>query len=92
MAIKSEYSYGGYTIPEAYIKASIGRANVATTVVVFEVWPTQTDREALRQPVDTGARVIATNLNLAADNPIAYAYELLKTLPEFAEAIDVLET
>ena len=91
MAIQVEYSYGGYTLPEAYLKASIGRANVETTVVVFEVWPTQADREANRQPVDTGARVLATDFELAADNPIAYVYDLLKTLPEFAEAIDVLE-
>ena len=88
MAIQIEYSYGGYTLPTAYLKATIGRADVNSTVVVYQVWPTQADRDANRNSVDSGAHVLPTDLN-AEVNPIAYAYDLLKTLPEYAAAIDV---
>lgn len=89
MAIQTEYEYGGYTLPEAYLKATIGRADMETTVVMYNVWPTAADRAANRQPVDSGAEVIPTDITLAAANPIAYVYGLLKTLPRFANAVDV---
>ena len=88
MAIQIEYNYGGYTLPTAYLKATIGRADTNTTVIVYQVWPTQADRDANRAAVDSGAHVLPTDLN-AEVNPIAYAYDLLKTLPAYAAAIDV---
>lgn len=88
MAIQIEYSYGGYTLPTAYLKATIGRVDVDTTVVVYQVWPTQADRDANRAAVDSGAHVLPTDLESIV-NPIAYAYDLLKTLPEYADALDV---
>lgn len=88
MAIQIEYSYGGYTLPTAYLKATIGRADADTTVVAYQVWPTQADRDANRASVDSGAHVLPTDLN-AVVNPITYAYDLLKTLPAYAAAIDV---
>ena len=91
MAITIEYKYGGYTLPGAYIKASIGRADTETTVVIFNVWPTQADRIANNQPVDSGVRILPTNFELAAENPIAYVYGLLKTSSEFENAQDILE-
>lgn len=91
MAITIEYKYGGYTLPSAYVKASIGRADTETTVVIFNVWPTQADRIANNQPVDSGVRILPTNFEVAASNPIAYVYNLLKTLPEFENATDVFE-
>lgn len=88
MAIQIEYSYGGYTLPTAYLKATIGRADADTTVVAYQVWPTQADRDANRASVDSGAHVLPTDIN-AVVNPITYAYDLLKTLPAYAAAIDV---
>lgn len=91
MAITQEYTCNQYTYANAYIKAHIGRADVETTTVMFMVWPTQADRVANKPPVYADARTLATDFNVAAQNPIEYVYNLLKTSPEFANATDILE-
>lgn len=91
MALSQEYTCNQYVYPNAYIKAHIGRATVEQTTVMFYVWPTQADRAAERPPIYSDTRVMATDFNIAAQNPIEYVYNLLKTLPEFENAVDILE-
>jgi hypothetical protein len=91
MALSQEYTCNQYAYPNAYIKAHIGRATVEETTVMFYVWPTQADRIANRPPVYSDARSLPTDFNIAAQNPIEYVYALLKTLPEFENAVDIME-
>ncbi len=89
MALSLEYTCNQYTYTNAYIKAHIGRATVEETTVLFYVWPTEADRTAGRPPVYSDARSLATNIVLVAQNPIEYAYLLLKSTSEFENATDV---
>ena len=58
------------------------------TVIKLTVWPTQADRTNGAEPVryDGDLRQFPTDLELQADNPIAYAYTLLEQSGEFADA------
>lgn len=91
MAITQSYTCNGYEYPNAYIKANIGRATTEETAILFYVWPTQQDRIDNKQPIYSNVRIFPTDFELAAANPIAYVYGLLKTSPEFANAVDILE-
>ncbi len=91
MALSLEYTCNQYTYPNAYINAHVGRSTTQETSVMFYVWPTEADRIAGRPPVYSDVRSIATNMSLPAQNPIEYVYNLLKTLPEFENAVDILE-
>lgn len=91
MALSQEYTCNQYTYPNAYIKAHIGRATVEETSIIIYVWPTQQDRIDQRPAIHTDVRSFPTDFNLAAQNPIEYVYNLLKTSPEFANATDILE-
>lgn len=91
MAITLQYTCDEYTYPNAYIKANIGRATVEETAVLFYVWPTQQDRIDNKQPIYSNVRIFPTDFELAAENPIAYVYGLLKTSSEFENAQDILE-
>lgn len=89
MALSQEYTCNQYTYPNAYIKAHVGRSSTDQTTIMVYVWPTQADRTAERPPIYTDARTLPTDLNVASQNPIEYAYLLLKTTSEFASAVDV---
>ena len=89
MAFVTALAAHGYTYPAAYIKAHIAHCDAQRTVVKLTVWPTQADRESGAQPVryDNDLRQFPTDLQMQADNPIAYAYTLLEQSNEFAEAV-----
>lgn len=88
MAFVTALTAHGYSYPAAYMKAHIVFCDAQRTVVKLTVWPTQADRESGADPVryDSDLRQLATDLNLQADNPVAYAYTLLEASGEFAEA------
>ena len=88
MAFKTPLVAHGYTYPAAYIKAHIAYCDAQRTVVKLTVWPTQADRENGAEPVryDNDLRQYQTDLNLQANNPVAYAYALLEASGEFIDA------
>ena len=81
MAIKSNVTYKGVPIKDAYIK----------------VWRYEGDKDKTRFEAGVyaseGAEMITSQghqfaLNLDGANTIKQAYEYLKTLPEFSNAVD----
>ena len=88
MAIINSFTSNGYTYSQAYIKAHIMYCDAQRTVIKLTVWPTQADRTNGAEPVryDSDLRQFPTDLQMQADNPIAYAYQLLEASGEFPEA------
>ena len=88
MAFTTHLVAHGYTYPQAYIKAHIMHCDSQRTVIKLTVWPTQADRTNGAEPVryDGDLRQFPTDLELQADNPMAYAYTLLEQSGEFADA------
>jgi len=88
MAFTTALAAHGYTYPAAYIKAHIMYCDSQRTVIKLTVWPTQADRTNGAEPVryDNDLRQFPTDLQMQADNPIAYAYTLLEQSGEFPEA------
>jgi hypothetical protein len=83
MAIKKEVvTPHGFTVVDAYHRVEdvtiIGKTKMNFSVKVYK----ETDKEAFA----SSSFVCAYELN--GNNPIAQAYEHLKTLPEFAGATD----
>ncbi len=72
----------------AYIKAEIRLCTPQTTVVQLKVWESQAKRTAGAPPVryDSDLRQFPTDLQMQADNPIAYSYILLEQSGQFPEA------
>lgn len=89
MAFTTPLVAHGYTYTQAYIKAHIAHCDAQRTVVKLTVWPTQADRENGAEPVlyDGDLRQFPTDLQMQADNPVAYVYALLEQSGEFAEAV-----
>lgn len=88
MAFTTPLAAHGYTYPAAYIKANIAYCDAQRTVVKLTVWPTQADRTNGAEPVryDSDLRQFPTDLNLQANNPVAYAYALLEASNDFPDA------
>ena len=88
MAFVTAIAAHGYTYSQAYLKAHIAFCDAQRTVVKLTVWPTQADRENGAEPVryDNDLRQYQTDLNLQANNPVAYAYALLEASGEFIDA------
>lgn len=88
MAFTTELSVNGRNYPAAYIKATVARCDTTQTVLKLEAWETQALRQegvpALNWPNDL--RSLATNMDLQADNPVDYAYQLLEASGEFPDA------
>lgn len=88
MAIINSFTSNGYTYSQAYIKAHIMYCDAQRTVIKLTVWPTQADRTNGAEPVryDSDLRQFPTDLQMQADNPIAYAYTLLEQSGQFPDA------
>ena len=76
------------TYAEAYIKATVRLCTATNTVVQLQVWESQAERIAGAPPIryDYDLRTFATELELQANNPIDYAYQLLQAGDEFTNA------
>jgi len=92
MAFTAPLTINGEQYSAAYIKAYIRHCDAQRTVVQLEVYTSQASRDAGAFPVPDSFLAIPTlqqfqtDLNLQADNPIAYAYTLLEQSGEFPEA------
>lgn len=81
----------GEAFPESYVKVEFVRAFKSDSLVWVNWYANGTARADMKQPVKQHEFTVATS-TLVGTNVIAAAYEYLKTLPEFAGAIDVLVT
>lgn len=94
MAFTLPLTINGEAQAAAYVKATIARCDTQTTVVQLEVWNSQSSRTNGGQSVPdnwlpagfSSLEVFATDLNLQADNPVAYAYTLVQASGEFIDA------
>jgi len=81
----------GENFPESYVKVEFVRAWKADSLIWVNWYANGTARADLKQPVKQHEYTVSTS-TLVGANIIAASYEYLKTLPEFANATDVLVT
>lgn len=81
----------GFDYPESYVKVEFVRAWKADSLIWVNWYADAQARADMKQPVKQKEFTVATSVLVGA-NIIAASYEYLKTLPEFAGAIDVLTT
>ena len=81
----------GENFPESYVKVEFVRAWKADSLIWVNYYANGTARADLKQPVKQQEFTVST-ASLVGANIIAASYEYLKTLPEFAGAIDVFVT
>lgn len=81
MALTSNYLFNGITVSQAYVKVKsiVGDKNVVGVDVAFSA-------DSTEQPFTYKGYEFTPDLN--GPNFIQQAYEYLKTLPEFADAVD----
>jgi len=84
MALTQDYlTAWDFTIPSAYLKVTSVTIESKTAMTVFvRVFASKDCSNAVRETRYSG------EYNLEGANPIKQAYLYLKTLPEFADAID----
>lgn len=81
----------GEAFPESYCKVEFVRAFKGDSLVWVNWYANGTARADMKQPVKQ-KEYTAETAHLVGANIIAASYEWLKTLPEFAGAVDVLVT
>ena len=81
----------GFDYPASYVKVEFVRAWKADSLIWVNFYANGTARADLKQPVKQQEFTVST-ASLVGANIIAASYEYLKTLPEFAGAIDVFVT
>lgn len=81
MALSVDYALNGVQIPAAYVKVERVIADKATSLA-------EVSFSADSRQVSVFQKVYGFGLDLDGPNPIKQAYEHLKTLPEFADALD----
>jgi hypothetical protein len=81
----------GEAFPEAYCKVEFVRAFKADSLIWVNFYANGTARADMKQPVKQREYTVPTEALVGA-NIIAASYEYLKSLPEFAGAVDVLVT
>ena len=94
MAFTLPLTINGEAQAAAYVKAAIARCDTQTTVVQLQTWTSQASRTNGGQSVPdnwlpdgfSSLQVFATDLNLQADNPVAYAYSLLEASGKYPTA------
>ncbi len=82
----------GENFPESYFKVEFVRAFKSDSLIWGNWYANAQARADMKQPVKQKEFTVATGLLVDGGNIIASAYVYLKTLPEFAGAIDVLVT
>ena len=81
----------GEAFPESYVKVEFVRAFKADSLIWVNFYANGTARADMKQPVKQ-TEYTAPTASLVGANIIAASYEYLKSLPEFAGAVDVLVT
>jgi hypothetical protein len=81
----------GEAFPESYCKVEFVRAFKSESLLWVNWYANGTARADMKHPVKQ-REYTAETAHLVGSNIIAASYEWLKTLPEFAGAVDVLVT
>ena len=81
----------GEAFPESYVKVEFVRAFKADSLIWVNFYANGTARADMKHPVKQTEYTVLT-ASLVGANIIAASYEHLKTLPEFAGAVDVFVT
>lgn len=82
----------GFDYPASYCKVEFVRAWKADSLIWVNWYADAQARADMKQPVKQQEFTVATNALVDGGNIIASCYVYLKTLPQFADAIDVLVT
>lgn len=89
MAIINSFTSNGITYPHAYIQVSIHRCDTSITVLQLKAWVNEEARHNGEHHLQVQlADPLPTNLNYVG-NPLRYAYDAIKNLPAYCNAIDV---
>ena len=91
IALLAKDTLVGENFPESYVKVEFVRAFKADSLIWVNWYANGTARADMKHPVKQ-TEYTAETAHLVGANIIAASYEYLKTLPEFANAIDVLTT
>jgi len=94
MAFTLPLTLNGEEQEAAYVKATVAYADAAQLIVKLIVWTSQTSRTNGGEPVPSNwlpsdfneLPSLVPDLQMQADNPIAYAYTLLEQSGEFPDA------
>ena len=78
----------GRVLSSAYIKVEVTGHTSRQCSMLLEVWEDSQDRQE-NDPLDRQTLGVQNPPDIAAANPLVYAYELLKQQPQFAGAVDV---
>lgn len=91
IALLAKDTLVGENFPESYVKVEFVRAFKNDSLIWVNWYANGTARADLKHPVKQ-KEYTAETAHLVGANIIAASYEWLKTLPEFAGAVDVLMT
>ena len=94
MAFTLPLTLNGELQAAAYIKATVAYANATKLVVKLTVWTSQTSRVSGGEPVPSNwlprdfseQPSLVPDLELVANNPVDYGYQLLEASGEFPDA------
>jgi hypothetical protein len=88
MALQKEFNYKGAVITAAYIKVLSVTVSKSELKCQIGYFADSKQQEALSVKTYLGELDAMFSYNLGGDNAIAQAYINLKTLSEFADAVD----
>jgi hypothetical protein len=91
IALLAKDTLVGENFPESYVKVEFVRAFKSDSLIWVNWYANGTARADMKHPVKQKEYTAETS-HLVGSNIIAASYEWLKTLPEFAGAVDVLVT
>lgn len=83
MALTKKLVIGNNVYPNAYIKVVSNNVSKITSLAKVIFYENQDG-----QPIETKEFGFVSNVEDGAANPLKLAYEHLKSLPEFADAVD----
>lgn len=94
MAFTLPLTLNGELQAAAYIKATVAYADATKLVVKLTVWASQASRTNGKEPVPSNwlpsgfieQPSLVPDLELVANNPVDYGYQLLEASGEFPEA------
>ncbi len=88
MAFLSPYTNSrGRTFPSAYLKVQVAQCSMQSCHVIFAVWEDQASRQSHPLvPDSTFDKTYETVAEMAASNPLDYAYQLADASGEWPDA------
>jgi hypothetical protein len=94
MALQQALTYKSISLPSAYFRVVRPSVDPGKTTMSFGLWPYPTQDAASDDANMLGAAAVTFNdvaYDVTGANIFEQAYVYLKTLPEYANATDVLE-